>query len=62
MVVGRAPVVEVLPLGEEAVLLSVGARWRFARHWALDINVVEDARVETGPDVTFQASVRYFGG
>jgi len=46
-------------LGTEAILLSFGARWRFSPGWALDLNFVEDAQVETGPDVTFQASVRY---
>ena len=46
-------------LGTDAILLSLGARWRFAPNWALDLNFVEDAQVETGPDVTFQASLRY---
>jgi hypothetical protein len=46
-------------LGGEAYLLTVGARWRFADNWSLDASVVEDIRVETAPDVTFQASLRY---
>lgn len=46
-------------LGEDAIMLTVGARWRFGRHWALDFSVVEDVQVETAPDVTFQASLRY---
>jgi hypothetical protein len=46
-------------LGEDAIMLTVGARWRFSRRWALDVNVIEDAQVETAPDVTFQASLRY---
>jgi Protein of unknown function (DUF3187) len=46
-------------LGDTAVLLSLGARWQFARSWSLDVNFVEDVQVETGPDVTFQASLRY---
>jgi len=48
--------------GDEAFLLTVGGRWRFARHWALDVSVVEDIRVESAPDVTFQASLRYRSG
>jgi hypothetical protein len=46
-------------LGDEAIMLTVGGRWRFARAWALDISVVEDIQVETSPDVIFQASLRY---
>ena len=46
--------------GEDAILLSLGARWRFAQHWAVDINFVEDIRVATAPDITFQASLRYY--
>ncbi len=50
---------DITSLGEEAILLTLGARWRFARQWSLDLNFVEDAEVETAPDVTFQASLRY---
>ena len=46
-------------VGGDAFLITGGARWRFARHWALDVSVIEDIRVATGPDVTFQASLRY---
>jgi hypothetical protein len=46
-------------VGDDAVMGTVGARWYFAPHWSADISVVEDIRVETAPDVTFQASVRY---
>ena len=46
-------------VGGEAYLFTAGARWRFAQHWSADVSVVEDIRVETGPDVTFQASLRY---
>lgn len=46
-------------LGGTALLLTAGARWRFSEHWALDLGFVEDIRVETAPDVTFQASLRY---
>ncbi|MBT5005985.1 MAG: DUF3187 family protein, partial [Halieaceae bacterium] len=48
-------------LGESAIMLSAGGRWRFAEHWALDLSFVEDVQVETAPDVTFQASLRYAG-
>ncbi len=46
-------------VGEDAVLATLGARWYFAPHWSMDFNFVEDIRVETAPDVTFQASLRY---
>ncbi len=50
---------DLTALGETALLLTAGARWRFSRDWALDLALVEDIRVETAPDVTFQASLRY---
>ncbi|MCB1689788.1 MAG: DUF3187 family protein [Halioglobus sp.] len=46
-------------VGDDAVMGTLGARWYFAPHWSVDFSVVEDIRVETAPDVTFQASVRY---
>jgi len=46
-------------VGDDAVLGTVGARWYFASQWSVDISVVEDIRVETAPDVTFQASLSY---
>jgi len=46
-------------LGETALLFTTGARWRFSKDWALDLGFAEDIRVETAPDVTFQASLRY---
>lgn len=46
-------------LGADAILLSLGARWQVASQWQLDFSFVEDVQVETGPDITFQASVRY---
>lgn len=46
-------------LGDTAVLLSAGARWRIDPHWALEFSVVEDVQVESGPDVVFQAGLRY---
>ncbi len=52
---------ELTALGDEAILGSLGGRWRFSGNWALDISFVEDLQVETGPDVTFQASIRYGG-
>ncbi|MBE9539371.1 MAG: DUF3187 family protein [Proteobacteria bacterium] len=53
---------ELTALGDEAILGSLGGRWRFAENWALDFSFIEDLQVETGPDITFQASVRYGGG
>lgn len=46
-------------VGDDAVMATLGTRWYFAPQWSVDISVVEDIRVETAPDVTFQASVRY---
>ena len=46
-------------VGDDAILGTLGARWYFAPQWSVDISVIEDIRVETAPDVTFQASVRY---
>ncbi len=46
-------------VGGTALLLTAGARWRFSEDWALDLSFVEDIRVGTAPDVTFQASLRY---
>ncbi len=46
-------------VGDDAVLGTLGARWYFAPQWSVDLSVVEDIRVETAPDVTFQASLRY---
>ena len=55
-----APVDSELPgLGDDAVLATVGLRWRLASQWSLELAVVEDVAVETAPDVTFQASLRY---
>ncbi len=49
-------------VGDDAVLGTLGARWYFAPQWSVDISVVEDIRVETAPDVTFQASLNYRPG
>ncbi len=48
-------------LGESAIMLTIGGRWRFVEDWALDLSFIEDVQVETAPDVTFQASLRYTG-
>ena len=56
----RAPLdSEITGVGDDAVMLTVGTRWQFTSHWSVEISVVEDIRVETAPDVTFQASLRY---
>lgn len=53
---------DIKGIGEAAIMLSVGARWRFAERWALELSLVEDIQVETAPDVTFQASLRWRPG
>lgn len=53
---------DLTAVGDEAYLLTFGTRWGFSSDWALDFSVVEDIGVETAPDVTFQASVRYRPG
>ena len=50
---------DITALGGDAALATVGVRWRFAQNWSVDVNVVEDIRVKTAPDVIFQASLRY---
>lgn len=50
---------DITALGDDAFMLTLGARWYFAQSWSLDFSVVEDIRVETAPDVMFQASLRY---
>ncbi|MEM9254841.1 MAG: DUF3187 family protein [Pseudomonadota bacterium] len=45
--------------GEDAFMLTVGGRWRFAQDWSVDASVIEDIETETAPDVTFQLSLRY---
>ncbi len=56
----RAPLDSGLDaLGESAVMLSGGLRWQLASQWLVDFFLVEDIAVETAPDVTFQAGVRY---
>jgi hypothetical protein len=53
---------DITALGDDAIMATVGVRWRFAPNWSVDVSVVEDIRVETSPDVTFQASLRYHPG
>ena len=50
---------DLTALGDDAFMLTVGTRWHFAHNWSVDVSMVEDIRVETAPDVTFQASLRY---
>ena len=52
---------ELTALGDDAILLSLGGRWRVSPQWSIDLNFVEDVRVETAPDITFQATIRYHG-
>tara|TARA_R100000005_G_scaffold95508_1_gene77226 strand:- start:2570 stop:3610 length:1041 start_codon:yes stop_codon:yes gene_type:complete len=46
-------------LGSSALMLNVGARWQLTDRWALEAGFMEDIRVETAPDITFQASLRF---
>ncbi|MEQ8205561.1 MAG: DUF3187 family protein [Woeseia sp.] len=46
-------------LGDPAVLLNVGGMLRLSEHLQLAINVGEDIRVDTAPDVTFGLSLKY---
>lgn len=50
---------ELAALGDTALLLTAGVRWRIQPHWAVEVSVVEDVQVESGPDVVFQASLRF---
>jgi len=49
----------ITALGDEAIMLTVGGRWKITPRWSMELSVIEDVQVETAPDVTFQASVRY---
>ena len=46
-------------LGSTSGLLSFGLRFAPNRSWMLEVGVIEDIVVETAPDVTFQASLRW---
>jgi len=50
---------ELTGVGEDAAMGTLGVRWHFSPRWSVDFSVVEDIRVETAPDVTFQASLRF---
>lgn len=49
----------VAALGKTSGLLSFGLRFAPNRSWMLEVSVIEDIIVETAPDVTFQASLRW---
>ena len=49
----------VAALGKTSGLLSFGLRFSPNRSWMLEVGVIEDIIVETAPDVTFQASLRW---
>lgn len=40
-------------------MLSLGTRWRMNPEWHLDLSFIEDIKVESAPDVTFQATLRW---
>ncbi|EED36437.1 conserved hypothetical protein [Luminiphilus syltensis NOR5-1B] len=52
---------ELGALGEASALLSFGARWKVAQDWSLEALFIEDIKVESGPDITFQFAIRYRG-
>jgi hypothetical protein len=49
-------------VGKTAITGALGVRWYVAPQWSVEINAVEDIEVETAPDITFQATVRYRPG
>ncbi|MFT6276280.1 MAG: hypothetical protein ACJAZ0_002385 [Halioglobus sp.] len=49
-------------IGEDAYLGSLGGRWTPSENWSLDFSFTEDLQVDTAPDITFQASLRYTPG
>lgn len=48
----------LVELGDDVLMLSLGARLRLDRHWDLDLVVVEDLAVDTAPDVALQIALR----
>jgi len=46
-------------LGEASGLLSFGLRFYPDRNWSIEASFVEDIIVESAPDITFQASLRW---
>lgn len=49
---------DLVELGDDAVLLSLGGRATLSRNWDLDLVVVEDLAVDTAPDVALQMALR----
>ncbi len=49
---------DLVELGDDAVLLSLGGRVTLSRDWDLDLVVVEDLAIDTAPDVTLQIALR----
>lgn len=55
-----APVDSALTvIGDDAYLGSLGGRWTPSENWSIDFSFTEDLQVDTAPDITFQASLRY---
>jgi len=46
-------------LGKASGLLSFGLRFYPDRHWSIEASFVEDIIVESAPDITFQATLRW---
>ncbi len=57
----HGPVIDsdIEAIGGTAGILSFAVRWRANPHWALDLGFTEDIPVETSPDITFQATLRW---
>jgi hypothetical protein len=49
-------------IGEDAYLGSLGGRWTPSKNWSIDFSFLEDLQVDTAPDITFQASLRFTPG
>ncbi len=50
---------DIEAIGGNAGILSFAARWRPDEHWAIDLGFTEDIPVESSPDITFQATLRW---
>lgn len=50
---------DLTALGADSAFIVVGGSVQLAPHWLLDIGVGEDIHVDTAPDVTLQAAVRW---
>lgn len=58
-----APVESALTvIGDDAYMGSLGGRWTPSENWSIDFSFTEDLQVDTAPDITFQASLRYTPG